>query len=102
MGILNTFEKSSLGLSGETPSKVSLAKDSELLGNNLGLNGESPENVKFKGPKSSSTLGLNGITPERLNQSFVGDDFTESPLGLDGKLPDNNYLNNLPEKGIKI
>ena len=102
MGILNTFQKSSLGLNGETPSKISIAQDSELLGNNLGLKGESLENIKFKGPKSSSPLGLNGQTPEKLNQSFVGNDFNESPLGLDGKIPSNNYLNNLPEKGINV
>lgn len=60
----------------------------------LGLKGVTPS--QRAGAKATSTLHFNSsITdePDILAQ--------QSKLSLKGKKPENNYLDNLPEKGIK-
>ena len=60
----------------------------------LGLKGVTPS--QRDGAKSTSTLHFNSsITdnPDILAQ--------QSKLSLKGKKPNNNYMDNLPEKGIK-
>lgn len=60
----------------------------------LGLKGVSPS--QRDGAKATSTLHYNSsITdnPDILAQ--------QSKLSLKGKKPNNNYMDNLPEKGIK-
>jgi len=60
----------------------------------LGLKGVTPS-IR-DGAKNTSTLHYNSSITDKPDILA-----RESQLSLKGKKPDNNYLDNLPEKGIK-
>tara|TARA_B100000963_G_scaffold59168_1_gene47184 strand:+ start:188 stop:451 length:264 start_codon:yes stop_codon:yes gene_type:complete len=60
----------------------------------LGLKGVTPE--KRDGAKTTSTLHFNSSITD--NPDIIAG---QSNLSLKGKKPANNYLDNLPEKGIR-
>lgn len=101
MGILNSFTSSSLGLKGSTPDKLKF-KGVSAQGTPLGLNASTPESVNFEGPNVNSGLGFSGATPENVKFESLKGSFTKSQQSLKGNIPENNYLDNLPEKGITV
>ena len=101
MAIFKTYQNSSLGLKGATPEKLKF-KSVSAQGTPLGLDAKTPESINFEGPNVNSNLGLAGSTPSNIDFKSLKNNFENTPLSLKGNIPSYNYLDNLPENGIKI